>query len=59
MQRGLRITKEDALAACDLLCESGHLVLAEEKVRRNQTLTLTYNVVSTDPDCGRTESDHS
>jgi hypothetical protein len=56
LQRGLTISKEDALATCDLLCESGHFELADEKRRGNQTLTLTYNVVSTDPDCG-TQSD--
>ncbi len=52
LRRGLTISKDDALATCDLLCESGHLELADEKKRSNQTLTLTYNVVSTDPDCG-------
>jgi hypothetical protein len=59
LQRALTVSKEDALATCDLLCESGHLELADEKRRGNQTLTLTYNVVSTDPDCGRAEGDHS
>lgn len=52
LQRGLRVPKDDALAACDLLCETGHLELAEEKRRSNQTLTITYNVLSTDPDAG-------
>ncbi len=58
LQRGLTISKEDAIATCDLLCETGHLELADEKRRGNQTLTLTYTVVSTDPDCG-TQPDHS
>ncbi len=52
LQRGLTVSKEDALAVCDMLCETGHLELADEKRRSNQTLTLTYNVVSTDPDAG-------
>jgi len=56
LQRGLRISKSDALATCDLLCESGHLELADEKRRHNQTLTLAYTVVSTDPDCGEQPS---
>lgn len=58
LQRGLRVSKDDALAACDLLCETGHLELVEEKRRHNQTLTIAYNVLSTDPDAGG-QSDHS
>lgn len=52
LQRGLTISKDDAMAICDHLCETGHFELADEKRRHNQTLTLTYNVISTDPDCG-------
>ncbi len=50
LTRGLGVSREDAIAACDLLCETGHLVLLEEKRRHNQTLTVAYTVVSTDPD---------
>jgi hypothetical protein len=49
LQRALRISKDDAMAVCDMLCETGHLELVEEKRRANQTLTLTYTVLSTDP----------
>lgn len=52
VQRALRVSKDDAVATCDLLCETGHLALVDEKKRSNQTLTLTYTVLSTDPDCG-------
>jgi hypothetical protein len=50
--RGLDIPKEDALTMCDALVESGHLMLAEQVTRNNKTLTVAYNVVSTDADCG-------
>lgn len=51
LQRALTVSREDALAVCDLLCESGHIALLEEKRRGNATLTVTYTVLSTDPDC--------
>jgi hypothetical protein len=47
--RGLDIPKEDALAMCDALVESGHLMQAEQVTRNNRTLTVAYTVVSTDP----------
>lgn len=48
----LHISKSAALAACDALCESGHLSLVSETKRGSETLTATYAVISTDPDCG-------
>lgn len=51
LQRAMTVSREDAIAVCDALCESGHIALADEKRRGNQTLTLTYTVLSTDPDC--------
>lgn len=44
--RALTCTREDALAACDLLCEHGYLALIDEKRRHNQTLTVTYTVLA-------------
>lgn len=51
LQRALRVSREVALEVCDLLCETGHIALLEEKRRGNQTLTVAYTVLSTDPDC--------
>lgn len=51
LQRRLHISRDDAIAVCDHLCETGHIALIDEKRRSNQTLTLTYTVLSTDPDC--------
>lgn len=56
LQRRLTISKDDAVAVCDMLCETGHIALIDEKRRSNQTLTLTYTVLSTDPDCGSGEN---
>ncbi len=52
LQRGLSVGKQSVVEVCDMLCESGHLELIDEKRRANQTLTLTYTVLSTDPDAG-------
>ncbi len=56
LRRGLTVSKDDAIAVCDMLCETGHIALVDEKKRSNQTLTLTYTVLSTDPDCGSGEN---
>lgn len=44
--KGLRSKREDTLFCCDLLCQHGYLELIEEKRRHNNTLTVTYMVLS-------------
>jgi hypothetical protein len=50
LQSGLRLKKDQCLAVCDSLVESGHLEQLASTVRHNKTLTLTYRVVSTEPE---------
>jgi hypothetical protein len=48
--RGLKIKKDEALAVCDSLVESGHLEQAQSVVRANRTLSVRYKVLSTEPE---------
>jgi len=45
----------DVLAVTGLLCESGHLEVSEERKHRNQTTTVTYTILSLDPEGTRPE----
>lgn len=49
VQNGLHLKKEAALALCDSLVESGHLEQLPPVQRANRTLTVTYRIISTEP----------
>ncbi len=44
--QALRCTRDDGLAACDLMVEHGYLAMIDEKRRHNQTVTITYVVLA-------------
>lgn len=50
LQRLLTIKKDVALTLADSLVESGHLEQQTPTVRANRTLTVTYKVLSTEPE---------
>lgn len=52
LMRGLHIGREDAVTVAEELLESGHLEVVEERKHRNKTVTVTYRVISLDPDAG-------
>lgn len=52
VQRGLTVSKDDALRGCEELVASGHFEQDAKSERRNRngTITVNYVVVSTDPE---------
>lgn len=49
LRRGLHLSVELAQAVCEELLDSGHFVVESEKRHRNKTVTVTYRVMSLDP----------
>jgi hypothetical protein len=46
LNTALRSKRDDTLLCCDLLCQHGYLELLQEKRRHNNTLSVTYVVLS-------------
>lgn len=50
LTNALHLKKSVTLQVCDSLVESGHLAMGTETHRRNHTLTVTYQIISLDPE---------